>query len=162
MDYRIISLPSFTAVTSGPDPDMDFSPQGRLGKFNAYFSAITPSPRDAFMPRDFLFFNAGAGGLEWWWALEEGMPDGGFPKVFFEGGIYLTYTYRDHDQEENNRLYQEAVAFVNSSAVFQLDERPGHYGAYYHAPAGHSGPGLRPDGVLRAHQTKAGLQSINL
>ena len=110
MDYRIISLPSFTAVTSGPDPDMDFSPQGRLGKFNAYFSAITPSPRDAFMPRDFLFFNAGAGGLEWWWALEEGMPDGGFPKVFFEGGIY-----------------QEAVAFVNSSAVFQLDERPGHY-----------------------------------
>lgn len=127
MDYRIISLPSFTAVTSGPDPDMDFSPQGRLGKFNAYFSAITPSPRDAFMPRDFLFFNAGAGGLEWWWALEEGMPDGGFPKVFFEGGIYLTYTYRDHDQEENNRLYQEAVAFVNSSAVFQLDERPGHY-----------------------------------
>lgn len=127
MDHRIISLPPFTAVTSGVDPNMDFSPEGLLGKFNSYFSAITPSPRDSFMPRDFLFFNKEAGGLEWWWAWEEGMPDGGFEKVSFDGGIYLTYLYRDHDEEENGRLYQEAVAFARNSAVFDLDERPGHY-----------------------------------
>ncbi len=33
MEVRIISLPPFTAVTSGPDPEFDFSPTGILGKF---------------------------------------------------------------------------------------------------------------------------------
>lgn len=127
MDFRIISLPPFTAVTSGPDPDFDFSPNGVLGKFNDYFSAITPSPRDAFMPRDFLFFNKEAGGLEWWWALEEGMPDGGHEKVAFDGGIYLTYVYWDHDEETNGKLFQEALDYINSSEAFELDERPSHY-----------------------------------
>ena len=70
MDFRIISLPPFTAATSGPDPEFGFSPEGVLGKFNAYFSGITPSPRDSFMPRDFLFFNHERNGLEWWYALE--------------------------------------------------------------------------------------------
>ena len=127
MDFRIISRPPFTAVTSGPDPDFDFSPNGVLGKFNDYFSAITPSPRDAFMPRDFLFFNKEAGGLEWWWALEEGMPDGGHEKVAFDGGLYLTYVYWDHDEETNSKLFQDALDYINSSEAFELDERPGHY-----------------------------------
>lgn len=127
MDFRIISLPPFTAVTSGPDPEFDFSPEGVLGRFNEYFSAITPSPRDSFMPRDFLFFNKEAGGLEWWYAYEDYMPDGGFEKVSFDGGMYLTYTYRDHDEDTNNILYQSAVEFIKKSSVLQLDERPGHY-----------------------------------
>ena len=127
MNFPIISLPPFTAVTSGPDPEMDFSPEGVLGRFNAHFSTIKPSPRDSFRPRDFLFFNGEAGGLEWWYAWEEGMPDGGFEKVSFDGGLYLTYTYRDHDEEENQRLYEAAVEFAKSSEIFDLDERRGHY-----------------------------------
>lgn len=128
MDARIISLPPFTAATSGPDPEMDFSPNGKLGKFNEYFSSITPLPRDSFMPRDFLFFNEEAGGLEWWYALEEGIPDGGFCHVSFDGGLFLTYTYRDMDNEENDRLYQESVKWIENSDIFELDLRPGHYG----------------------------------
>ncbi len=127
MDFRIISIPPFTAVTSGPDPEADFSPEGILGRFDRYFSAITPSPRDSFSPRDFLFYNKEAGGLEWWYAIEDDMPDGGFDKVGFEGGMYLTYFYRDHEDEENNRLYQEAVEYIGKSDVLELDERPGHY-----------------------------------
>lgn len=91
MEVRIISLPPFTAVTSGPDPEFDFSPTGILGKFNEYFSAITPSPRDSFMPRDFRFYNKEANGLEWWYAIEENISDGGLAKVEFDGGMYLTY-----------------------------------------------------------------------
>ena len=49
MDFRIISLPPFTAATSGPSPAFDFSPEGVLGKFNAYFSSIKPSPRDSLL-----------------------------------------------------------------------------------------------------------------
>ena len=77
MEQRIVYLPPFTAVTSGVAHDFDFSEAGALGKFGRYFGAITPLPRDGFMPRDFLFFNQEAGGLEWWWALADGMPDGG-------------------------------------------------------------------------------------
>lgn len=127
MDFRIISLPPFTAVTSGPDPACDFSPEGVLGRFNEYFSAITPSPRDSFMPRDFLFFNPEADALEWWYAIEDGMPDGGYEKADFEGGCFVTYTYRDHDEEENGRLYQEVMRFISESDVLELDDRPGHY-----------------------------------
>lgn len=128
MDVRIISLPPFTAATSEPDPEMDFSPEGKLGKFDAYFSTIQLTARDNFMPRDFLFFNEEAGGLEWWYALEEGIPDGGFRHVAFDGGLFLTYTYRDMDQEENDRLYQESLRWVESNDIFELDLRPGHYG----------------------------------
>lgn len=127
MDFRIISLPPFTAVTSGPDPEMDFSPEGILGKFNDYFSAIRPSPRDSFMPRDFLFFNQEKSALEWWWAIEEGMPDGGYEKTIFDGGCYIAYCYRDQDEEENHRLYQEALQYIKDCGVLELDERPGHY-----------------------------------
>ncbi len=124
MDFRIISLPPFTAVTSGPDPACDFSPTGTLGKFDQFFSSITPNDSP---PRDFLFFNQEAGGFEWWYALREDMPDGGFEKVEFNGGMYLTFFYRDHDEDAHNQLYQEALAYLENSNVLELDERPGHY-----------------------------------
>ena len=39
-----------------------------------------------------------------------GMDNGGYEEVDCEGGCYVTYTYRDGDQETNARLYQEAAA----------------------------------------------------
>ena len=46
MEFRVISLPPFQAASSGLVRDFDFSPESPLGKFNDYFSAITPSPRE--------------------------------------------------------------------------------------------------------------------
>ncbi len=126
MDLRIISLPPFRAASSGLVWDFDFSPEGALGKFNAWFSAISPSPRDSFMPRDFLCFDVGTGGVVWLYALSEGMDNGGYEEVDCEGGCYVTYTYRDGDQETNARLYQEAAACIEASPVLELDVRPGH------------------------------------
>lgn len=126
MDLRIISLPPFRAASSGLVWDFDFSPEGALGKFNAWFSAITPSPRDSFMPRDFLCFDVETGGVVWLYALSEGMDSGGYEEVDCEGGCYVTYTYRDGDQETNARLYQEAAACIEASPVLELDVRPGH------------------------------------
>lgn len=127
MDFRIIQLPAFTAVSSGTDTRFDFSENGVLGKFGAYFSAIRPLPRDGFMPRDFLFFDKEKKGLVWWWALAEGMDDGGFEHVEFDGGYYLCYNFIDHDEETNARLYGEGLKYIADSGVFELDERPGHY-----------------------------------
>ena len=89
MDFRIVSLPPFQAASSGLVKDFDFSPEGTLGKFNDYFSAITPSPRDSFMPRDFLCFDGEAGGMVWLYAISEGMDDGGWETVDCEAdGIF--------------------------------------------------------------------------
>lgn len=131
MEFRIISIPPFRAAASEISHDFDFSENTVLGKFCAYFSAITPAPRDAFMPRDFLYFDAAQKGLRWMWALSEGMDDGGFAHLDFDGGMYVTYTYPDGDQAENERLYQAAVKFIEESPLLALDCRENHY------PMGH-------------------------
>ena len=55
------------------------------------------------------------------------MPDGGYEKAAFDGGFYLTYFYWDHDEDANQKLYQQALDYIAASDAFQLDERPGHY-----------------------------------
>jgi len=79
------------------------------------------------MPRDFLFFDEENQGMVWWWALSEDMEDGGNKVVNFEGGHYLTYAYRDGDEETNGKLYNEAVEYIKNSGIFELDVRPNHY-----------------------------------
>lgn len=127
MEFRIISLPSFKAASSGLDKNFDFSPTGILGKFNTYFSAIKPLERDSFRPRDFLYYDEKNQGLVWIWALSEGMDDGGNEILDFEGGYYLTYIYKDGDEEANQRLYGEAIKYIEESEVLELDVRPDHY-----------------------------------
>lgn len=127
MDFRIVYLPPFETVSSGADKEFDFSPEGILGKFNAYFSAITPQARDSFMPRDFLFYDEEKGGMVWWWALAEGMDDRGYERVAFDGGYYLTYVFRDGDEEANAALNKQAMEYIANSGVFVADARPNHY-----------------------------------
>ncbi|KAB1439882.1 hypothetical protein [Candidatus Galacturonibacter soehngenii] len=127
MSFKIISLPSFQAASSGVDTNFDFSSNGILGKFDSYFSSIEPSDRDNFMPRDFLFYDKRENGMVWWFALAEGMEDGGNQVVDFEGGLYLTYVYQDGDEEENNRLHTKALDYIEQSTIIELDERHNHY-----------------------------------
>lgn len=127
MEFRIISLPPFRAASSGVDENFDFSDNGILGKFDNYFSKIMPSPRDNFMPRDFLFFDEEKQGMVWWWALIDDMDNGDNEIVNFDGGYYLTYVYKDGDEEANGKLYREALEYINNSEAFELDVRPNHY-----------------------------------
>ena len=127
MEFRIISLPPFKASSSGIDINFDFSPNGVLGKFGTYFSAIKPPPKDDFMPRDFLYYDKEQQGFVWWWALSEGTDDGGYEIIDFDGGYYLTYAYKDGDEEANGNLYNEAIEYIKNSDVFTLDERLNHY-----------------------------------
>lgn len=127
MEFRIISLPAFKAATSGVNKDFDFSPTGVLGKFDTYFSSIKPSARDSFMPRDFLYFDEEKQGMVWIWALSENMDNGGNEVIDFDGGYYLTYAYKDGDDEANGRLYNEALQYIEALSIFELDVRPNHY-----------------------------------
>lgn len=127
MPFRVISIPPFKAVSSGLDKNFDFSENGVLGKFDAYFSKVNPRPSDSFMPRDFLYYDAEHEGLVWIYALTDEMDPEGFEVIDFEGGYYLTYHYKDGDDKENERLYQEALSWIEESEFFELDQRPNHY-----------------------------------
>ena len=127
MEFRIISLPPFKAATSGVDTEFNFSPEGKLGKFDAFFSSVQPSPKERFMPRDFLYYDPEKQGMVWLWALTEDMNDGGFEVVDFEGGYYLTYAYKDGDSEADKQLSGAAMEYIKQSGVLELDIRPGHY-----------------------------------
>lgn len=127
MEFRIISLPDFKAASSGVDKNFDFSPEGILGKFDKYFSAIKPCDRDSFMPRDFLYFDEEAQGMVWIWALSEDMDAKDNEVIDFKGGYYLTYAYRDGDEETNGKLYREAMKYIENSDILELDVRPNHY-----------------------------------
>ena len=63
----------------------------------------------------------------WIWALSEDMDNGGHEIIDFEGGYYLTYAYKDGDNEANNKLYKEALEYIETSEVLELDVRPNHY-----------------------------------
>ncbi|WMM25461.1 GyrI-like domain-containing protein [Tissierella sp. MB52-C2] len=127
MKFRIISLPAFKAASSGVDKNFDFSPSGVLGKFNDYFSIIKPSDRDSFLPRDFLYFDEENQGLIWIFALSEDIDSGGNEVIDFDGGFYLTYAYKDGDDDIRTKLYNEALKYIEESEVFELDIRPNHY-----------------------------------
>ena len=127
MDFRIISLPPFKAAASEVSQDFDFSENGILGKFGRYFSAIELSPRDSFAPRDFLYYDEEHKGMRWIWALSDEMDDGGNDIIDFEGGYYITYVFKDGDQETNGLLYNEALKFIENSKIFKLDVRQNHY-----------------------------------
>lgn len=141
MEFRVISLPAFKASSSGVDKNFDFSSEGILGKFDNYFSSIVPSVRDSFLPRDFLFYDEEKQGMVWWWALSEDMDNGGFEVVDFDGGYYLTYAYKDGYEEENGKLYREALKYIDVSEVFEIDIRPNHY------PMGHI---ITPSEIIKA------------
>lgn len=127
MNFRIISLPPFKAVTSGVDKIGDFSDDGILSSFDNFFSGVTPAPSESFMPRDFLYYDEERQGMVWIWALTESGETGGFDTVDFEGGLYVTYAYRDGDEQENGRLYKEALHYIEESDFLELDIRSNHY-----------------------------------
>jgi hypothetical protein len=79
--------------------------------------------------------------MVWWWALCDGMDAGGNDVVDFDGGYYLTYVYRDGDEQESDRLYREALDEVARSGVLELDIRPNHY------PMGHI---ITPPDLIKA------------
>lgn len=47
--------------------------------------------------------------------------------IDFDGGYYLTYAYKDGDDEANGRLYSKALKYIEDSEVIELDVRSNHY-----------------------------------
>ncbi|AEY67475.1 hypothetical protein [Clostridium sp. BNL1100] len=131
MQFRIVFLPQFRAVSSGVDKVGDFAPDGKLCKFDEFFSSITPQPSESFEPRDFLYYDEEKKGMVWIWAITESGETGGFDTFDFDGGYYITFAYRDGDWEDHDKLHKEVYEYINNSDILELDIRPNHY------PMGH-------------------------
>ena len=62
------------------------------------------------------------------YALSDGMNDGGYEILDCEGGYYLSYVFRDGDDDERVKAHAEAMAYLAQSDLFEEDSRPNHYG----------------------------------
>jgi len=56
------------------------------------------------------------------------MDDGSNEIVDFEGGYYVTYFFKDGDEETRGKLYNQALEYIKNSDIFELDIRQNHYG----------------------------------
>lgn len=123
LGIRIVRLPGCRMVTSGMETGAPFAPESRLMRFNEWFSKLDSA--DAFLPRDFLWYDEGAPGMEWWYVHSEGMDAAGFDMVDFEGGLYAAAVSVDGDDTDGTRVYEGIKAWAGARG-FALDERPGH------------------------------------
>jgi hypothetical protein len=124
LGVRILRLPACKMVTSLMDTGTPFAPEGRLRLFDEWFSKVDAS--DAFTPRDFLWYEPDAPGMEWWYVYSEGMDTGGFDVVDFPGGLYAAAISRDEDDTDGTRVYEGIKEWIAARGCFELDERPGH------------------------------------
>ncbi len=131
MKFKIIKLPAFKACISGVDKNFNFSEEGILGKFDKFFSNIVIDSRDDFRPRDYLYFDQEKEGLVWMFALVDYMDISEYEVIDFDGGLFVTYVYKDGDDEANSILYKEALEYIKNDENIELDIRKNHY------PMGH-------------------------
>lgn len=127
MEFRIIFLPPFMAVSSGVDGNCDFSSKGILGKFNKYISNIQQKPMYNQIPNDLLFYDPIGKGMVWWYVLTDEIIDKEYEIVDFEGGYYLVYSYIYGDEDMKKLMLAEARKYIKESKIFELDERDNHY-----------------------------------
>lgn len=90
---RIYEIPACKMVSSG----VGMFGEEKLERFDQWFSTL---PRGIF-PRDFLFWDAAAGGFQWLYQYEEGMQvPSEFQVIDFQGGLYAVATDVDQNTDE--------------------------------------------------------------
>lgn len=124
LGIRLVNLPKCTMVTSGMETGEAFAPGGKLKRFDEWFSKLNAA--DAFMPRDFLWYDEDRRGMEWWYVYAEGMDVDEFDLIDFEGGLYAAAISRDEDDEDGTRVYEGIKKWVEAQGCFAPDARPGH------------------------------------
>ena len=126
---RIVELPKCKMVSSGYAlGEAPFAKGGTLERFMDWWSQYDKSRTDRWFPRDFLMFGREQDALIWLYAIpDDAAVDCAYDIIDFEGGLYAAAVAIDGDFEDEQRVYGGVKEWVNSSAVFALDEKEGHY-----------------------------------
>lgn len=113
LGIRIVELPACRMATSKGH---------NLGEFDQWWSAVDKTRSDKFFPRDFMYYDKGAGELVWLYALPEGANSGKYNSVDFAGGLYAAAISRDGDDVDGERVLNGIKAWVKDAGVFTDDE----------------------------------------
>ncbi|WP_176013543.1 GyrI-like domain-containing protein [Victivallis sp. Marseille-Q1083] len=115
---RIVEIPAMKMAVSGPGTWDD----GVLRKFAGWLSQLPQT----LTPQDFLWFDNGAGKFVWGYLLvDPALEPAGFEVVDFAGGLFAVTVCKDADEVELQRAARRLEAWIERSACFELDERPG-------------------------------------
>lgn len=122
-EVRIIQLPACRMATSGLD-----SFDQVVGTFDQWWGEYDKKRKGVnWSPLDFMWFEEDK--VVWWLAVEnDATPEdtGGYDIIDFEGGLYAAAMSVDGDDDIGGRVYGGIVKWVENSAGFERDERPGH------------------------------------
>ena len=120
---RVVKLPAARMVTSGGKD---------LKDFDNWWSALDKERKDKFFPRDFMYFDQEEKQLIWFYALADDTTDTGeYDSIDFPGGLYAAAISKAEDDVDGKRVYDGIQEWITKSAVFALDERPGHYTMFH-------------------------------
>jgi len=129
-NMRVIEIPAFRAVSSGPDT---FANIFGKGGFDQWIGAHGHFLRDHFYAHpDFMWHEEdNIDKSVWIWAIQDGVTKedcAPYEIITFEGGIYLVATGNEDDPRDLGRTYKGMMKWIKKSKVFESDHRPGHYG----------------------------------
>jgi len=129
-NMRVIEIPPFRAVSSGPDTFGNFFGQGG---FNQWLTAHGHLVRDLLYANpDFLWHEGDdIDRSVWIWAIKDDVTAADtapYEIIEFEGGMYLVATADEDDPRDLNETVRGMMKWIKNSKVFESDHRPGHCG----------------------------------
>ena len=129
-NMRVIEIPPFRAVSSGPDTFTNIFGEGG---FDQWMQAHGYLCKDmGYAHPDFMWHEEdNIDKSVWIWAIKDDVKEedcAPYEIITFEGGMYLVATGNEDDPKDLGRTVKGMVKWINKSGIFERDERSGHRG----------------------------------
>jgi len=127
---RIIEFPKCKMVSSGycKMDDDPFGENGKLKKFENWWTEYEKKRTDRWFMRDFMMFGREENALIWFYAVpDDAVINCEYEVIDFEGGLYASDIAILNNQDDEQKVYGAIKEWIKNSGEFELDERPGHY-----------------------------------
>ena len=129
-NMRVIEIPPFRAVSSGPDTFANIFGEGGfdkwLGSHGHLFKDIL------YAHPDFMWHEEDdSDKTVWIWAVKDDVTEeetAPYGIIEFEGGMYLVATGNEDDSKDLGRTYKGMMKWIKKSKAFASGHRPGRYG----------------------------------
>jgi len=128
---RVIEIPPFRAVSSGPDTFGNLFGEGGFDQWiGAHEQIIKTSVYGHAY--DFMWHeNDDADQTVWIWAVKDEVTEADcapYALIEYEGGIFVVATADENDNKDLSETVSGMIKWIEKSGVFERDERPGHRG----------------------------------